>query len=445
MARATPPSGPRALACVGALVAALALLRAGAAQPQSPPPPSPGHGTPSPSVPPPAPEADDARAEVEVVFVDGRRVSGELVSQDQSQVVVLLAGIETRFDRAQVDRVRILPSVEERYASLRQAIDDSDVPGRLQLVDWLRDHGRYELALKELEGVRLLAPAHPGVAEQTRLIAQLKHLRDTSGKPSRPRPGAGARRDRPRRPEFPLLTPDQINLMRVFEVDLNDPPPLAIEREAIERLMKDYADRDGMPRTAEARDAFLRRRPAEILSTIFRFRARELYPEVRVLDHPRAVKLFRDSVHSTWLVNGCATAACHGGENAGRLYLATARPNSDATLYTNLLILDRFKLKNDLPLIDYVEPSRSPLLQAGLPRDQSLFPHPDVEVGPTHAVWRPVFQGESDRRFVDGVEWINAMFRPRSAYPIPYTPPSAKATAPPAPPAGDPATPPKPR
>lgn len=57
----------------------------------------------------------------------------------------------------------------------------------------------------------------------------------------------------PRRPEFPTLTPDQINLIKVYEVSLSDPPRLSVDRETIRRLVEAYSDHDLIPKSREGR------------------------------------------------------------------------------------------------------------------------------------------------------------------------------------------------
>jgi hypothetical protein len=129
------------------------------------------------------------------------------------------------------------------------------------------------------------------------------------------------------------------------------------------------------------------------------------------------MKLFRDHVHAAWLVNNCATTRCHGGSAAGRLQLSNWRATSEESVYTNFLILERFKTEDGDSLINYEEAERSVLLQMGLPREDARTPHPAVPG------WSPVFRTRENRRFKQALEWIGAMYRPRPDYPIEYVPP----------------------
>jgi hypothetical protein len=182
-----------------------------------------------------------------------------------------------------------------------------------------------------------------------------------------------------------------------------------------------------MPRTREGQAALYRASPARILDLMFRVRARNLYSEVKVLDQPRSMRQFRDELHRSWIINSCATTRCHGGNEAGRLRLHNRRPGSDQTLYTNFLILERFRLADDTPLINYEDAGRSPLLHMGLPRDSSRFAHPVVPGADGRGdLWKPAFRSPTDRRFLEATEWIMSMYRPRPDYPIEYTPPTSE-------------------
>lgn len=387
--------------------------------------PQPPEAAPVPEATVPAPITTDV--EVEIRLRGGRPIEGMLVERTATRVTIRVAGIETSFPADQVEGVIFLPPVEVRYEQLRRVTPDDDVPGIISLARWLIARDRYDLAQAELGRAIKADPEHPTVRELSRVVEE--HLKLPVGRPRFP---GGTERERPVPPrvekfEFPVLTADQINLIRVYEVDLADPPRMSISRDVILRFMDAYAGQKSVPANREGRDAFLLLPKPRILETIFEVQAREFYGEVKIQEHPRAMRLFRANVQQTWLTNACATTQCHGGEQAGRLWLTNKAATSDASTYTNFLILERFRLSDGLPLIDYTQPARSALLQYGLPRDQALFDHPPVE-GLGRPKWRPVFTGEKDPRFQAAMEWINAMYRPRPEYPIEYQPPVPGAT-----------------
>jgi hypothetical protein len=356
---------------------------------------------------------------------NGQRVSGKLVEQTDERVVLLVGSIPMELAVTQIDGVEVLPSIAEQYESMRRTIAEKDLPQRLMLVNWLVMKEKYEWALREVESVLDQDPASPSAQDARKLIVEQLALQAKAG---RPKPPARGPIERPPKFRFPLLTPDQINLIKVYEVDLRDPPRMLVPRDAVDALLDKYAGNPLLPNTREGKDALYRRPAAEVLDLMFRLHARDLYGMIEVQDQPRAFELFRDQVQQTWLINSCATDRCHGGAEAGRLRLHNKKPNSDATIFTNFLILDRFRTSADKALIDFDEPARSPLLQMGLPREDSNSPHPPVPtpVGRGDA-WKPIFESASDKRFEQALGWIGSLYQPRPDYPIEYTPPAGAA------------------
>ncbi len=387
-------------------------------------------------------------SEAELVLKDGRQLSGAVIERTPDHVILRINGVATAFPAEDVRSIDEKPPVSQRYREMRAAIDDSDIEQRIRLVEWLRGRKKYTLALNEVTGVLSREPDNPdGLRLQTWLNEQMKLRRALQAKKN---PGKSA--EAGKEAAFPLLSPAEVNLIRVYEVELGDPPRMLVEPETVKKMIEDYASSPLIPPTNAGREGLYRKRPAQILELMFKLQARELYGQVQVQEDPPAMKLFRERVYSTWLMNSCGTSQCHGGDEAGRLWLTTRRPNTDAAVYTNFLILERFRLlgigggekgadgkaggkgtegkgvgaqgvKGGVPLIDYEDPAKSPLLHLGLPRTRSLFPHPEVGGRAGQRGYSPVFQSVEDRRFEDAVAWIRAMYRPRANYPIEYTPP----------------------
>ncbi len=347
-----------------------------------------------------------------------------------------------------VSRYEVLPPFTQRYLELRQAVGN-DPEQILQLAEWLRARERYELALAEVNRALEIEPNLGPAREMKKLLEQQILLR-LRAKPSDPNIDPGAAASKPesggaapkkvRPPTLSPLTQEQINLIKVYEIDLASRPRLVVPRETITRLMEQNAGHPLVPITREGRETWYRKDPVEVLDLMFRIQARDLYSQVQVLDQPEAIVSFRDNVHRGWLQNRCATDQCHGGSEAGRLRLLNSRPNTDATMYTNFLILTRFKLASGEPLINVDDPGRSPLMQMGLPRADALNPHPSVMrssrpgAKPRDA-WRPVFPSVDDRAYVESKDWISKLYKPRPEYPIPdpiptLSPPPKPATEP---------------
>lgn len=361
-----------------------------------------------------------------LVFLDGQRVEGEFVRSEPAFAVVKVANVESPFERSTLSQIIVIEAPLARFQRLRSAIRDSDTERRTDLAAWAKEQGLYEEGLAEAQGVLKL---DPGSDDAIRLRAELEsliRLREAAkrnvvpapadGNEDGPARGAekGPHPTRPQLGEFPLLTDEQVNTIKVYEVDLKNPPRITISRETVDRLLTQYADHPLIPTSREGKDGFRLLPPEKILETMFRVRARDLYSEVKVVDNPASMKKFREQVHSAWLVNNCATTRCHGGSAAGRLLLTNRRPNADQSVYTNFLIIDRFQTAEGRPLLNWAEPERSVLLQMGLPMDDALTPHPEVKG------WAPVFRSRDDRRFGQAVEWMKMMYRPRPDYGVEY-------------------------
>jgi len=384
---------------------------------------------------------DDAAPEGRPCFVrfpNGLAIFGTLVTESDRTVTLRFGGDVAIFERAILDEVEPDPEVLDRYAELRAALNDDDPVQLLRLAEWLFNRRLFEQAEAELALVAAVDPGNPD-AGRLKLLIENQRLLDYGAArrlagdqtPEPPDP-QGPQEPDPRAPgQVPLLGPDQINLLKIYEIDLDNPPRLRVERADVEQFLEQYAGDERIPSTPEARQALLRKPAVEILELMFRLRARDHYNSVRVLGLPGSLETFRDDIHAGWLQNRCATNRCHGGESAGRLWLATQRPRTERTALTNFLILDRFTLADGTPLIDWDIPERSPLLQMGMARDRSRNPHPEVVVPALERGWRPVFQSEEDRQFELAVGWIESMYRPRPEYPITYEPPVPSGAIPP--------------
>lgn len=421
---AMTPSAPRTH--LQSLFLALGLCAASmhtqVCQAQTPPAsPSP----PAASPPASAPVLDqDEKPELIVYLKDGRRFSGLLVKQNAEEVVIQIAGIPTRFTTEQLERFERLEPVLVRYRQLRETVGD-DPEQIVNLAQWLQSRERYELAFTEVQRALKIDSTNANALRLRVVLEQqiLLKARAQRPKPDDKKPDEPAPAPRLRNIDFPLLTDPQIELMKVYEVDLKDNPRILISRDTVTRMLDRYSTHPLVPITREGREAIYRKTPAEILDLMFRLQAREFYSNVEILDQPRPFVSFREQVSRTWLLNSCATNQCHGGTDAGRLVLHNKNPNSEHTIYTNFYILSNFRMVDGTPLIDWDQPDRSPLLHMGLPRERSRFPHPPVIRGAAgHDAFKPAFRTTEDRSFQASVDWLKSVYRPRPRYPFEYTP-----------------------
>lgn len=355
------------------------------------------------------------KAPVRLMFRNGEFIDGELISETIDSVTLEIAGIETRFGQSRIDRLVRLPDLASRYRNWRAEIVDSDVGHIEQLIHWLEGEELFHVAHYEAARLSQNRPRDPRVSALVRRMKGQAELFEQRGQGIARVPG-------PNEKPIPLLSPEQVNLIRVYEIDLLDPPRIRISRRDIQDFLLAYREDPRVPQTPEGRQAMISGEPLAVLRLMFELKARDFYSTVTVLDDPPVLRTFRRDV-TKWLVAGCATAKCHGGVEAGSLRLEYRNPRSEAQAYTNFLILTRATMEDGTPLIDLEKPDESPLLHLGLRRTGSRFPHPQVLAeGSDRDAWRELFSKAEDTRWRATTAWIRSLYQPRPDYPIEYPP-----------------------
>ena len=366
--------------------------------------------------------------DVLLILNNGDRLEGKWAGEQDNTIIITIAKVDLHMPRDDVERVIRLEPAMVRFERMRRLIEDDDVERRITLVHWLREHGLYATALKELDEILIRAPNDGDALRLKREVTQQYQLIQRRIEQPQTQPvdestsnERSSESGRGKWGPFQLLTDDQVNLIKMYEVDLANPPRFQVPREVVEQLISEHSDDPLIPSTRQGREALFGKSPNEIVDLIFRVQARELYGKITVIGQPHSMELFREQVHSTWLMNSCATSRCHGSPGAGRLWLTNRGRNADRSVYTNFLILERFRFEDGEGLIDYDRPGRSALLQMGLLGADARRSHPLV------AGWSPIFRSRTARRFRQAEQWIRSMYRPRPTYPIEYTPPGMDA------------------
>jgi len=363
-----------------------------------------------------------------VVLTDGSQVEGIVISDDYDKVILEVEGIRTRYERAAVDHVMLVPTVRERYEAFKAGIQPQQYDRRLELCAWLMRENEFELALTEIESLEQDHPNTDGLASLAREVrAQIALIRrdpvDSDTIEGDSLSGGDQRNAGPvdHADTLPneILSARDANLIRVYEIDFRHPPRVEVSPDTIRSLIQNYSSHESIPANAEGRAALFRTDPLEIVRLMFEVRARDLYSEINVLSEPYSLNLFKQRVHNTWLIQNCATSRCHGGVRAGRLFLYNRNYRDDRVRMTNFLILERLKLDSDKPpLIDYTKPSDSLIIQYALPVTEARYPHPDVPG------WSHVFTEANTRMLEDAIHWIRSMYSPRPEYPVEFEPPA---------------------
>ena len=364
--------------------------------------------------------ADD----VVVVRKDGRSSAGKVIKDDDAGVTLEIVGIAQFIARQDIARVDYQKSVPEQFWQRRKKLRDDDLEGRYDLVKWLYEKKTYDLALAELNALISRFPADARLAQLRRNVLAEQKVAQTGRKrevarssPADKQVGKGkiANKDQDTR-----LTPDQINLIRIWELRLSDRSRgVVVPRKVVNDVFEDYAHHDQVPKGTKARRRFRGLKGYEKLRLLLDLDARDLLRQVEVKDtgEPAALRTFRMRIHQQYVLNYCGTRSCHGADDAKPIRLTRIKSNQVRTAYTNFYTLNAYESKAGY-MVDRDYPSRSLLLQYGLPTQDSSIRHPLSDR------WRPYFRNRQDQMYIKIRDWIDTLMRPLKAknYGIKYNP-----------------------
>ena len=389
----------------------------------------------------------DARTAV-VTLNDGRQVTGDLVAQDENGVTLMVNDIRQVIPSGEIRGIEYPRTLEEQYKDRRAKVADDNLQGRLDIVRWLiNSDGGLELAAREIGAMQQVWPGNEDVALFKRVVDErLRAQREAEAAATDP----GDETDQPvgdddddddagpsDATEHKMLTDEQINMIRIYEIDLTEKPIVRLDADLIDLMIKAYPDMEFMPKGQSQIRAYKRKQNQdshEVLADLFRIAVQRpdavaLYPKVTVTQDPPVMLYYRRHIQRSYVVNYCGS--CHGVREggAGNLMLFTRQAADTDTVYTNFFILNEHQ-SNGARMIDRDAPERSLLLQYGLPRDVAVRPHPEVDEKATGRPWRPYFRnGLEDPRFEQFRRWIAALWRPAPDYRVNYTPPKPAAAA----------------
>ncbi len=372
--------------------------------------------------------------EVELALKDGRQIAGELVTETSAAITVRIKGIDATIPRTEIkdDGVHYKLNLQEQYQEKRDLLADDDLNGHFELARWLYDQKTpesYKLSLAELDSILTAHPDHQQASllrsvVQDRIKSLTKTTTPTTPTPTTPKPPT----DKPETTDKPpvsdgktprLLTPEEMNLIRVYEVDIDSQPPpvINVTKDVIEAVLKKYRQdpilADYIGTNGERK--LLSMDGADQLKILFKLQARDFYKKVQVREEPANLKNFKTRVNATYLVRYCG--ACHGEGKTPGFFVFTQRATVDQVAYTNLILAGRAK-GNGVPFLVPGQPESSALVQYGLPRKDATTPHPDVRG------WKPFFSNREDKRYLDILDWIKSLYKHPDDYPIEYKMPA---------------------
>ncbi len=342
-----------------------------------------------------------------VELLDGRQFRGLIKRDGCDTIELMMHGVPIEIERTRVAKAWVLESVASRYEQLKPMMPLERPGAHLALCRWLVAEKQWDLAIQELEAHTKM---HRSLEASRLLRVARAHQKLYEADPREPKQEQPAATSTP----SPVTPVDMaaVNLIRVYEIDLNDPPQLHIAEDVRRRFLAAYTTSALLPPSETGRQQLIDGPALEVLKLIFAHRAREFYGDVEVRTEPTALRRFRQSVHDLWLVPRCGNAACHGGSDGGRFRLMRQSRLDDQIRTSNLLILDELTL-DGYPMINWEEPMDSTLIQYALPRDQADRPHPPV------TGWRPTLEARQSQTTQAAIRWIESMMSsPRPDYPV---------------------------
>jgi tetratricopeptide (TPR) repeat protein len=335
------------------------------------------------------------------------------IKEVEDGITVTVKGITTTIPRNQIDgEILYVENVEQQFNDRLKALPDDDPAAAIQLARWAFDAKRYDLARTALDRALEIDPNNAEAVEMHQLISRQRDIDRKSQGDVRERPPTTRRGedaapdgDTTRRPaRGQLLDNDQINMIRLLELTDRD------------RNIRVRFEGDVRRRFAE--DMGLRyaefQRPPEIeqVRSILRDGDERMRQQVRILTDPQSIVEFRRQVQPM-ILNGCASAQCHGSTGAGGFMLHNPA-DSDAATYTNFYILQKYPLTTvqaeggeaGYAMIDRLRPDSSLLIEFGLPREDARAKHPQVPG------FRPMLRNLRDPRYDTLLRWIGRTLSP---------------------------------
>jgi hypothetical protein len=379
-----------------------------------------------------------------VVTRDGQRVEGE-ITEKPDQVVVNSHGVDTVFDRGDIASIEYSGGFDKEFHDRLSKLDGNDVKGRVELARWALTQKQYNAAHDVLEQARQIDPNSREVYDmeilvrsQARLDSQARGPQDT---PATTRTARAAATDAPttvttnppglNQPEKRYLTPADINRIRQAELRSSDAGVGIQFLNQVERRYGQYSGRQ--------LNQLMALKPVDKAIEILDKGDPSMKNDVRISTDPSSLKEYRTAIQPV-VLNGCATANCHGSTKAGHLTLFN--PAGDPPqAYTNFYILSQYQRtvenKESGPfggavqrkLIERTQGQRSLLAQYMLPTDQAEYHHPNVQG------FNGVVRTKDDPKWRQVVDWMNHSLVPVSpdygiSYEIPNAPPPPPATKP---------------
>lgn len=353
--------------------------------------------------------------EAVVVRKGNSSLRGTIVKEDDTGVTLDFGGAEVFIPADEIDRIEHKDSIESKYRRKRAAIADTDFEQRYDLAKWLQREQAFDLALDETDDLIRRRRDDARFTQLRRaILADQAAMQRKPTKPRGPRTRPRAVTGRSGRDGTAegWLTPEQINLIKVWETDprsITSGTRVVVPRETMKRLIETYGDNPRVPVGSTSRNQLLGAKGYRQLRLILDLDARELLPDVVMRDEPPVMRSYRRDIHRQYVISYCGARNCHGADEAGTLRLRRQKASSERTAYTNFATLERYENTSGFRMIDRDEPTTSLLPAYGLSRAEAKTPHPDVPG------FKPYFRTRDDKRFGAMIDWIRRLRHPLHA------------------------------
>jgi hypothetical protein len=350
------------------------------------------------------------RAKTGVVTTkDGQRFEGD-VSETDRDIVVDIHGVKTVIPRENLASLNYPASPEQQFQDRLNALDPKDVRGRIDLAKWAIDQRQYDQARTALDQAQALDPNNREVFDLQNLVRQQMRLDRVSRSPSTqstpsapPVPPGQTPKD-----ERKLVSAADINAIRQRELKAGD----GVNVRFLNQVEQRFARFRNIQQTE-----FMTLKPVDRALRIINEGDPSFRDDVKIMTDPPSIAEYRRTIQPI-VLNGCATANCHGG-NKGGTFMLYAPAENDQITYTNFYILSKYAKKlgeantggmfggaAERRMIDRSKPASSLLLQYSLPVQVSEYDHPSVPN------YDGLFRTRDDARYRAMSQWIEHSLTP---------------------------------
>lgn len=246
---------------------------------------------------------------------------------------------------------------------------------------------------------------------------------DGDSPPSNDADSTAPRSRGPKLPLAPNVSRIDLQRLRLHELALDGPAePVKVQFDRRGRQRELWTEVLDAMHAAGERDESIEKAlrsgtAAERLQAIVRASGATHLDRFQINSDPEVFSLFRRRVLP--LINAtCARSSCHGGGAAQAFRMPVGGRTSDVYAYSTFALFDAMRTTDGL-LIDRENAENSLLLTFMLPRTATDRPHPETE----RPVFTPAIKSPSEDAYVQVVEWLEFLSKPRPEYGLDYRSP----------------------